>query len=69
MNRYWQLAVQDKEAPLYIYGDIVTEDLKWFESDVSGHELVQQLDQLDVDLINVYISSYRGFCQRSLGHP
>src|SRR5690606_4940408 len=61
MNRYWQLAVQDKEAALYIYGDIVTEDLKWFESDVSGHELVQQLDQLDVDLINVYINSYGGF--------
>ena len=61
MNRYWQLAVQDKEAVLYIYGDIVTEDLKWFESDVSGHELVQQLDQLDVDLINVYINSYGGF--------
>jgi len=61
MNRYWQLVVQDKEAALYIYGDIVTEDLKWFESDVSGHELVQQLDQLDVDLINVYINSYGGF--------
>ena len=61
MNRYWQLVVQDKEAALYIYGDIVTEDLKWFESDVSGHELVQRLDQLDVDLINVYINSYGGF--------
>lgn len=61
MNRYWQLAVQDKEAALYIYGDIVTENSKWFESDVSGHELVQQLDQLDVDLINVYINSYGGF--------
>ncbi len=60
MNRYWQLAVQDKEAALYIYGDIVTEDLKWFESDVSGHELVQRLDQLDVDVINVYINSYGG---------
>ena len=61
MNRYWQLAVQDKEAALYIYGDIVTEDWKWLESDVSSHELVQQLDQLDVDLINVYINSYGGF--------
>ena len=61
MNRYWQLAVQDKEAALYIYGDIVTEDWKWLESDVSGHELVRQLDQLDVDLINVYINSYGGF--------
>ncbi len=60
MNRYWQLVVQDKEAALYIYGDIVTEDLKWFESDVSGHELVQRLDQLDVDVINVYINSYGG---------
>jgi ATP-dependent Clp protease protease subunit len=61
MNRYWQLVVQDKEAALYIYGDIVTEDWKWLESDVSGHELVQQLDQLDVDFINVYINSYGGF--------
>lgn len=61
MKRYWQLATQDKEAALYIYGDIVTEDWKWLESDVSGHELVQQLDQLDVDLINVYINSYGGF--------
>ena len=61
MKRYWQLAVQNKEAALYIYGDIVTEGWKWLESDVSGHELVQQLDQLDVDLINVYINSYGGF--------
>lgn len=61
MKRYWQLATQDREAALYIYGDIVTEDWKWLESDVSGHELVQQLDQLDVDLINVYINSYGGF--------
>jgi len=61
MRRYWQLATQDREAALYIYGDIVTEDWKWLESDVSGHELVQQLDQLDVDLINVYINSYGGF--------
>ena len=61
MKRYWQLATQDREAALYIYGDIVTEDWKWLESDVTGHELVQQLDQLDVDLINVYINSYGGF--------
>jgi len=61
MKRYWQLVIQDREAALYIYGDIVTEDWKWFESDVSSHELVQQLDQLDVDLINVYINSYGGF--------
>lgn len=61
MKRYWQLAVQNKEAALYIYGDIVTEGWKWLESDVTGHELVQQLDQLDVDLINVYINSYGGF--------
>jgi len=61
MKRYWQLATQDREAALYIYGDIVTEDWKWLESDVCGHELVQQLDQLDVDLINVYINSYGGF--------
>lgn len=61
MKRYWQLATRDREAALYIYGDIVTEDWKWLESDVSGHELVQQLDQLDVDLINVYINSYGGF--------
>lgn len=61
MKRYWQLAVQNKEAVLYIYGDIVTEGWKWLESDVTGHELVQQLDQLDVDLINVYINSYGGF--------
>src|SRR5690606_31772258 len=61
MRRYWQLATQDREAALYIYGDIVTEDWKWLESDVSGHELVQQLDQLDVDLISVYINSYGGF--------
>ena len=60
MRRYWQLATQDREAALYIYGDIVTEDWKWLESDVSGHELVRQLDQLDVDLINVYINSYGG---------
>jgi ATP-dependent Clp endopeptidase proteolytic subunit ClpP len=46
------------EADLTIYGDIVEEE--WWESDVSARNVVKQLQEMDVDIINVYINSYGG---------
>ena len=57
-KRYYSLAVQDNEADIYIYGDIVS--WPWLESDVSSYNLVQEIKGLEVDTINVYINSYGG---------
>jgi ATP-dependent Clp protease protease subunit len=57
-KRYYSLAVQDNEADIYIYGDIVSWPL--LESDVSSHSLAKEIAGLEVDQINVYINSYGG---------
>ena len=57
-KRYYSLAVQDNEADIYIYGDIVS--WPWLESDVSSYNLAQEIKGLEVDTINVYINSYGG---------
>lgn len=59
-KKYYQIATQDAEASIFIYGDIVSEGWAWYESDVTSHELVQEIEALDVDKINVYINSYGG---------
>lgn len=58
MKKYYQLLQSDREADLYIYGDITS--FPWLESDVSAYNLSHELSALDVDSINVYISSYGG---------
>lgn len=58
MKRYYSLAVQDSEADIYIYGDIVS--WPWLESDVSSYNLAKEIEGLEVDTINVYINSYGG---------
>ena len=60
MRKYWQLEVKGPEASIFIYGDIVSESWKWYESDVTSHDLVKEIEGLDVDVIHCYINSYGG---------
>lgn len=57
-KRYYSLAVEDREADIFIYGDITS--WEWLESDVSSYTLAKEIEGLDVDVINVYINSYGG---------
>jgi Protease subunit of ATP-dependent Clp proteases len=60
LNKYFNLAVDTtgRSADIYIFGDIVA--WEWFESDVSSYTLSRAIAGLDVDTINVHISSYGG---------
>lgn len=58
MKRYYQIATQDAEASIFVYGDIVS--WEWLESDVTSYGLVKEIEALEVDTINVYINSYGG---------
>lgn len=58
IKRYFSLLVEDREASVYIFGDIVS--WEFFENDVSSCTLAKQIEGLDVDRINVYINSYGG---------
>lgn len=59
-NRYFSLIENEeaKECDIYIYGDITS--WEWVESDVSSYTLSKRIDNLDCDIINVYINSYGG---------
>lgn len=58
MYEYYQLMQSEQEADLYIYGDITS--VPWSESDVSAYNLSQKIVELNVNRINVYLSSYGG---------
>jgi ATP-dependent Clp protease protease subunit len=58
VKKYYSLEVKEKEADIYIFGDITS--WEWLESDVSSYTLSQELKGLDVDTINVHINSYGG---------
>ena len=58
MKKYYQLLAENREASIYIYGDITS--WEWSESDVSSYTLSKEIEGLDVDIINVYINSYGG---------
>ena len=58
IKRYFSLLVEDREASVYIFGDIVS--WEYFENDVSSYTLAKQIAGLDVDRINIYINSYGG---------
>lgn len=60
MKPIYQLKVKDDNAELYIYGDIVSDGWKWFESDVSANDIVNKLQSLTAKSIDVYINSYGG---------
>ncbi len=58
MNKYFMLTTTGRIADIYIFGDITS--WEWLESDVSSYTLSKELQGLDVDQINVHISSYGG---------
>ena len=58
MNKYFALETKGNEADITIYGDITS--WPWLESDVSSYNLSKKIANLDVDVINVHISSYGG---------
>lgn len=58
IKKYYSLAIEDSQASIYIYGDIVS--WEWFESDVSSYTLAKDIEGLEVDTINVFINSYGG---------
>lgn len=58
MNKYYSLAQEGREATINVYGDITS--WPWLESDVSAYNLSREIEELDVDVINVYINSYGG---------
>lgn len=69
MKKYYSLSVNNKEADVYVFGDIVDPLEKAFwgvESDVSGFSLAQDVKDLDVDVINVHINSYGGSVSEGL---
>lgn len=57
-KKYYALAVEDNEADIFIFGDIVS--WEWLESDVSSYTLAKEIEGLDVGVINVFINSYGG---------
>lgn len=58
MNKYYALETKENEADITIFGDITS--WPWLNSDVSAYMLSKQIGDLDVDTINVHISSYGG---------
>lgn len=58
MKKYYSLDISDREADVFIFGDITS--WRWEESDVSSYTLAKELESLDVDTINVHINSYGG---------
>lgn len=57
-KQYFAIQKAQREADLYIFGDIVP--FEFFEGDVSAYGITQQIKDLDVDRINVHIDSYGG---------
>ena len=58
MSKYYSLAVQNRIADLYIFGDITS--FPWAENDVSSFSLVSELATVEADEIRVHINSYGG---------
>lgn len=58
MKKYYALETAENEADITIFGDITP--WPWLESDVSSYNLSRQISGLDVDTINVHLSSYGG---------
>ena len=63
---FYQISTSGRTADINIYGDITgNAELinAWMDTDtgaVSARSIVQQIQELDVDTINVYINSYGG---------
>ena len=57
-QKYFAIQQAGRTAEVYIYGDIVP--YPWDNSDMSGQTLADQIKEMDVDIIHVYINSYGG---------
>ena len=64
MKKYYSMMTEGDTAELMVYGDITS--LPFFESDVSSHNLVKEISELNVKTINVHINSYGGECSEAL---
>lgn len=58
MKKYFAIQQADREADIYIFGDIVP--FEFFEGDVSATGIKDQIEGLEVDTIRVHIDSYGG---------
>lgn len=57
-KKFYSLYSSEKEADLYIFGDITT--WPWDEKDRDTYGIVKELQELDVETIKVHINSYGG---------
>lgn len=58
-SRWYQMETTGGNAEIWVFGDVTS--IPWFDSDVSAHGFVQDLDALGpVDNITVHINSYGG---------
>ncbi|MCD8190163.1 MAG: Clp protease ClpP [Clostridiales bacterium] len=63
-KRYYALTTTDTAADIMVYGDITA--YPWEESDVSGYNMVRDLETLQAPRINVHINSYGGDVSEAL---
>jgi len=63
-KKYYSLETNKDKAVLNIYGDITS--CPWAKSDVSAYNLTQELDEINADVIEVYINSYGGECAEGI---
>ena len=68
VGKYFSLVTDDKEeaADLYIFGDIVSDSWKWYETDTSATDIVHALESLTVKAIRVHINSNGGDVSQGL---
>ena len=57
-SKFYSLAVVDRVAELYIFGDITS--WPYYDNDVSSFTLSRELQGLEADQINVHVNSYGG---------
>lgn len=58
MKQYYALTQEGTRASITIYGEITS--WPWLESDVSAFLLSKQIEDIQADVIDVYINSYGG---------
>ena len=57
---FGKLSEDGKTAELYIYGDIVSEDWRWFDNEVSSALVLSELEKESIEQIDVFINSFGG---------
>lgn len=56
--KYYKMEVKEKEANLYIFGQITS--YPWRDKDRDGYSVVKELQELEADTVHVYINSLGG---------